>query len=85
MKLQRAKMLTTAAGPMGTFLAGVEYDLPEGFANSLFAGGYAIPVKGKPAPVEPEAAPVEKEIEMAVQEPQAEKAVGKPMRRKAAK
>jgi hypothetical protein len=84
MKLQRAKMLTTAAGPMGTFLAGMEYDLPEGFANSLFAGGYAIPVKGKPAPVEAEALP-EPEIEMAVQEPQAEKAVGKPMRRKAAK
>ncbi len=79
----RVRMVTTAAGPMGIFQAGHEYDLPKEFANSLIAGGYARPVKAIPAPVEAEVLP-EPEIEMAVATPQAEMAVGKPMRKKRA-
>lgn len=54
----RVRMLTTAAGPDGVWMAGATVELTEEQAHSLLGGGYAEAVPATPAPTpEPEPAP----------------------------
>lgn len=44
----RVRMIRTAAGPSGTFQAGVDYDLAEEHARALIAARAAVPVRLPP-------------------------------------
>lgn len=50
----KVQLITTYAGPLGTWMAGTTVDLPDKEAKGLVAGGYATRVE---APATPEPAP----------------------------
>lgn len=69
------KMITSAAGPMGTFVSGKTYKVPAELANSFVGGGYATTMMTILVvhPPEPEKAVVT-DIEKAAAPAEAEKA-----------
>lgn len=68
----KIKMLSTAAGPMGVFSAGVEYDIPGDLAQQFIKSRAAVEVKERPAPKAETA-----KLETASEAPQAERATDK--------
>lgn len=46
----KVKMITTAAGPGGTFLAGQEVDVAPELGAAWVAGGFAVSIDAEPVP-----------------------------------
>ena len=77
----RVRMLTTAAGPGGVFIAGQVRDVDAEYGDELVAGGFAAVMEAEPRPEAPETATAEPPENAMMPAPERRKAGRRPERR----